>query len=210
MRGRRVCRLAKFMRPFAIVTGVLWASPHRIGVIRIVPGDDPPSTTPVSSSAASASAGEPQPISALGSRSCGTSSCRWNRNSLEVDFVSPGFGPDDGVRYQIKLEGGDPDWSSPSRSSARSAYANLAPGRYRFLARAINADGLGERRCRQHRVQDPAADLGSVVVQGLQPLLLISGLAYGFYRYRVSRAPRGRRPCGHASPPTCTTISAPT
>ena len=108
----------------------------------------------------------------------------WNRNSLEVDFVSPGSGPDDGVRYLTKLEGGDSVWRPSDQRTV--VYANLAPGRYRFLARARNADGL------------TGSAAASVSFRILPPIwsrwwfmtaavLLISALAYGFYRSRVSR-----------------------
>src|SRR5262249_8555505 len=63
--------------------------------------------------------------------------------------------------------------------------ANLAPGRYRFLARAVNADG----------VASDAAGFSFTIMPPMwqrwwfttTAVLLVSGLAYGFYRYRVSR-----------------------
>src|SRR5262249_14154320 len=111
--------------------GVLWAS-YGAGVIRIVPADDvPPSPAAVLISGVSV-ASEPHQMSALGQSELQYFELPWNRNSLEIDFVAPGFGPGEELRYQIKLEGGDSDWSSPSEQR-RVAYANLAAGRYRFL-----------------------------------------------------------------------------
>jgi hypothetical protein len=113
--------------------GVLWAS-YAAGLIRILPADDPPSSSPEVLISAMRVAGEPYHILALGQSQVQYFELPWNRNSLEVDFVSPGFGPDDGLGYQIKLEGGDnSDWSRPSEQRT-VVYANLAPGRYRFVA----------------------------------------------------------------------------
>src|SRR5262249_41523395 len=120
--------------------GILWAS-YIAGVIRIVPGDDLPSSVPAVFISGIRVAGEPQPISALGQSELQYFELPWNRNSLDVDFVAPGFGPGDDLRYQIKLEGGGSDWSSPS-DQRKVAFANLAPGRYRFLTRAVNAEGV--------------------------------------------------------------------
>src|SRR5262249_16804202 len=117
--------------------GALWFS-HSAGVIRIVPADDSPSSSPAVVISGVGIAGQPQHISALGQSQLQYFELPWNRNSLEVDYVAPGFGPGEGLRYQIKLEGGGADWSSPSEQR-RVVYASLAPGRYRFLARAVNA-----------------------------------------------------------------------
>jgi signal transduction histidine kinase len=130
-------------------------------------------------------AGQTQPLSALGQAELQFFELPWNRNSLEVDFVSPGFGPADGLRYQIKLEGGDSDWSSPSEQR-RILYANLAPGHYRFLARATNADGV---------MSNAAASFSFTILPPIwqrwwfRSLLaaLVVALAYAIYRYRVSR-----------------------
>jgi two-component sensor histidine kinase len=164
--------------------GALWAS-YSAGVIRIVPVDDPPSSSSEVFISGIRVAGQPQHISALGQSELEYFELPWNRNSLEVDFGAPGFGPGDGLRYQFKLEGGPSDWSSPSEQR-RVMYANLAPGRYRFLARAVNADGV---------TSDGTADFSFTILPPIwqrwsfrtAAALVIIGLAYGFYRYRVSR-----------------------
>jgi signal transduction histidine kinase len=40
----------------------------------------------------------------------------------------------------VRLEGADPDWLEPSTAQSM-VYPNLAPGSYRFLVRAVHADG---------------------------------------------------------------------
>jgi signal transduction histidine kinase/sugar lactone lactonase YvrE len=164
--------------------GVMWAS-YNSGLVRIVPTDDPPSVVPSVLITGLRVAGQTQPLSALGQAELQFFELPWNRNSLEVDFVSPGFGPADGLRYQIKLEGGDSDWSSPSEQR-RILYANLAPGHYRFLARATNADGV---------MSNAAASFSFTILPPIwqrwwfRSLLaaLVVALAYAIYRYRVSR-----------------------
>jgi ligand-binding sensor domain-containing protein/signal transduction histidine kinase len=65
---------------------------------------------------------------------------------LEIDFVSPGAQTSDGLRYQHQLEGIDRDWTITDARTV--ALAGAAPGSYRFLVRAVFADGT---------VTDPAA-----------------------------------------------------
>ena len=65
---------------------------------------------------------------------------------LEVDFVSPGAQTADGLRYQHQLAGVDRDWTTTDARTV--ALAGAAPGNYRFLVRAVFADGT---------VTDPAA-----------------------------------------------------
>ena len=60
---------------------------------------------------------------------------------VEIKFVSPGFRSGDVLRYQFMLEGADRDWSVPA-SQRIVNYANLRPGSYRFLVRAVNTDGV--------------------------------------------------------------------
>ena len=163
--------------------GVLWFS-YSGGVIRIVPTADTPSSPPAVLISDLRVAGQSRHISALGQSELPYFELPWDRNSLDVDFVAPGFGPDDGLRYQIKLEGGGSDWSSAS-DQRKIMYANLAPGRYRFQARALNAYGLTSAAAGfSFRILPPVWQrwwFRSAAV------LLLAGLAYAFYRYRISR-----------------------
>jgi signal transduction histidine kinase/ligand-binding sensor domain-containing protein len=164
--------------------GVLWAS-YNSGLVRIVPTDDPPSVAPSVLITGLRVAGQKHILSALGQSELPYFELPWNRNSLEVEFVSPGFGPADGLRYQIRLEGGDSDWSPPSEQRS-IVYANLASGRYRFQARAVNADGVmsGTTAGFSFTILPPIWQRWSFrTFVGL----LVSALAYAAYRYRVSR-----------------------
>jgi ligand-binding sensor domain-containing protein len=164
--------------------GVLWFT-STAGVIRIVPDRESPSSSPRVVINRIGIAGRPRHTWAVGQSWLRYVELPWNRNALEIDYVAPGFGPDENIRYQIKLEGGGSDWSSPS-DQRRVTYANLAPGLYRFQARAVNADGV---------TSDTAAGFSFRILPPVwqrwwfrtAAVLLISGLAYGFYHYRVSR-----------------------
>jgi signal transduction histidine kinase/ligand-binding sensor domain-containing protein len=165
--------------------GVLWFS-YSAGVIRIVPTDDAPPSPPAVLISDLRVAGQSRHISALGQSELPYFELPWNRNALDVDFVAPGFGPDDGLRYQIQLESGDnSDWSSPSEQRT-VMYANLAPGRYRFQARAVDAAGVvtGAPAGFSFRILPPIWQRWWFRTAAA---LLIAGLAYGFYQYRVSR-----------------------
>jgi nitrate/nitrite-specific signal transduction histidine kinase len=107
------------------------------------------------------------------------------QNILRLDFAGIAFGTGEVLRYQHKLEGTDQDWSTLSEQRTVN-FANLAPGRYRFLVRAVNADGVASTT--------PARFAFTI----LQPfwwrwwfLALATttvGLAvYLLYRYRVAR-----------------------
>jgi hypothetical protein len=62
-------------------------------------------------------------------------------NHLEIEYGSISFSPGEVLQYQYTLEGADTGWSTPSNHRSVN-YANLASGNYRFLVRAIRADGI--------------------------------------------------------------------
>src|SRR5205085_2026670 len=106
-------------------------------------------------------------------------------NQLQIDFVGLGFAPGESLRYEYMLEGADRTWSAPT-AQRTVTYARLAAGRYRFLVRAVNADG---------QVSDKPA---AITFRVLPPvwlrwwfialvMLAVGGAAYAFYRYRVVR-----------------------
>ncbi len=64
-----------------------------------------------------------------------------DQNDLEVMFVGLKFSDPDRVRYAYRLEGLDGDWIDAG-NQRQVRYAGLAPGRYRFYARAGNSDGI--------------------------------------------------------------------
>jgi ligand-binding sensor domain-containing protein len=86
-------------------------------------------------------AGLPQRVSALGERDITLSNLAPAQNQLQIDFAAFGASPGDGLRYQYRLQGADTDWGNPG-AQRTVTYARLAPGRYQFQVRAMNADGI--------------------------------------------------------------------
>ncbi len=63
-----------------------------------------------------------------------------DENYLQFQFTGISFSDPTNILYNYKLEGSDPEWIASSAGTA--AYNRLPPGRYRFLVKARNADGV--------------------------------------------------------------------
>ena len=147
-----------------------------------------------------------QQVSALGQVDLGHLELAPGRTALQVGYLAPGFGPADGVRYQIKLEGVDQDWSPPSDQRTVN-YANIGPGRYRFAVRALTADGILSSNAAgfEFHVLTPVWQRWWFLSDGLHPVRgrqLCASIDTG------SLALSGSRTCAPASLATCTTTSA--
>jgi signal transduction histidine kinase/ligand-binding sensor domain-containing protein len=129
-------------------------------------------------------AGSRQFISALDETEILLPDLAVDQNQLQIDFTGLSFAPGELLRYQYKVEGASEDWSPPTEQ--RSVNYSLAPGRYRFLVRAVNSDGAVS--------SNPA----NVTFRILPPLwerwwfLALSAIGltltlYRLYRYRVAR-----------------------
>ncbi len=84
-------------------------------------------------------AGAVFPLPELGASAITTPALAARENSLQIDVLSLGARMGGNRRYQYRLEGADGQWSDPT-STRTIFYSNLAPGRYRFAVRAIDAD----------------------------------------------------------------------
>jgi ligand-binding sensor domain-containing protein/two-component sensor histidine kinase len=164
--------------------GALWFS-FATGVARFVPEPDPPPVPPPVLIMGLRIAGETHRISALGETEVASVELGPDKNQLQIDFVALGFSPGEGLRYQYKLEGASADWSQLS-DQRKVNFANLAPGRYRFLVRAVNADGVAS--------DEPATFSFTILSPVWQRwwfltiAAIVAGVAvYSIYRYRVSR-----------------------
>jgi signal transduction histidine kinase len=89
------------------------------------------------------------------------------------------------LRYQFRLEGADHDWSAPANQRIVN-YANLRPGNYRFLVRAVNAEGVASK--------DPASIVFTIVPPVWQRWWFIALIVLGLiaathlgYQYRTRR-----------------------
>lgn len=119
--------------------GRLWFGSEQ-GISRLHPTlEAPPAAPPVFISSLRIG-GLPQPVSGLGDRSIGNLTLEPALGRVEIEYGAASLVPGEQLRYQTKLEGADEDWSEPSAARTRF-YASLAPGSYRFLVRAVAADG---------------------------------------------------------------------
>lgn len=165
--------------------GALWFGTWN-GISRLVPEPERPASPPPVMIDGLRIAGVRHPVSDLGETRIENLRLSHTQNQLQIDFLGLGFGAGELLRYQYKLEGaGLADWSAPT--DARSVtYANLAPGSYRFLVRAVNTDGI------------VSANAASVAFQILRPVwqrpwflllaaLACGGLIFAVARYRLKR-----------------------
>ena len=165
-------------------TGALWFN-FSTGLARLAPEPDAPTLQPPILITSLRIAGQMQPISALGQVEIAPLELGANKNQLQVDFVALGFSPGEGLRYQYKLEGASDEWSQLTGGRTVN-FSNLAPGTYRFLARAINADNV---------LSETPASLSFTILPPVwqrwwfisSTALLLGLAAYALYRYRVTR-----------------------
>ena len=119
--------------------GALWFGTLE-GLSRLIPQPDrPPSPLPVLISSLRI-AGALYPISELGVAEVTGLELGASQNRVSIDFFALGLEAGEALRYQYKLEGAGSDWSALG-DHRTVTYANLAPGRYRFLVRAVSAGG---------------------------------------------------------------------
>jgi two-component sensor histidine kinase len=121
-------------------TGALWFGSSQ-GLSRLIPEPDRNNPLPVIRITGVRISGMPQPISEYGATEAPGITLEPNQNQVQIDYLALSFAPGDQIRYQYMLEGSDSGWGLTT--SLRSVnYANLKPGTYRFLVRAVNANGV--------------------------------------------------------------------
>ena len=121
--------------------GTLWFATH-LGLSQLVPEPDRPRSAPPILITRVSVSGTAYPISSLGESQISGPVLSPGQNFIQFDFVGLGFGAGEKLRYQYRLESAADDWSAPAENRSVH-YASLSPGRYRFLVRALNAQGLG-------------------------------------------------------------------
>jgi ligand-binding sensor domain-containing protein/two-component sensor histidine kinase len=164
--------------------GALWFGTFN-GLSKLIPQPDPPSQPPPILISGLRVAGEDYSVSPLGQTQVFVPEQSASRNNLQIDFFSISGGGDDSTRYQYKLEGTDSDWS-PLTAERAIAFANLSPGAYGILVRAVNAEGVASQR--------PASVSFTILRPFWQRWWFLTGAACLFglaaialYRYRVGR-----------------------
>jgi Signal transduction histidine kinase len=109
---------------------------------------------------------------------------RYQQNYFRIEFAAPYFSPSRNVRYAYRLQGWDKDWVETGPEQF-AQFSNLKGGEYLFKVRASNSQGTWTEQ---------AASLRIVIIPPFWErwqfyvllVLLVSGAAYGIYRYRVN------------------------
>ncbi len=164
--------------------GVLWFGTHN-GLSRFVPGSPEPAAPLPILIRGLRVAGLQQPLSALGENNVRLPDLVADQNQMQIDFVGLSFEPGDVLHYQYKLEGTNADWSAPTEQRTLNL-AGLSPGRYRFLVRAVNSDGLvsAQPAVVSFRISPPIWQRWWFMLLALAVVMLA---VYSLYRYRVAR-----------------------
>jgi ligand-binding sensor domain-containing protein/two-component sensor histidine kinase len=164
--------------------GTIWFGTFN-GLSKLVPEPDVSSPPPPVIVSMLRIAGEDYSVSPIGQHEVFVPEQSANRNNLQIDFLSISTGGDASVRYQYKLEGAAADWSPPNTERSVT-FANLSPGSYRFLVRAVNDEGVAS--------DNPASVSFSIARPVWQrwwflliAALAVSALVYTVYRYRVNQ-----------------------
>lgn len=164
--------------------GALWFGTLK-GLSRLMPHQDSPGPEPPIVINELRAAGEAYPISALGETAVSGLVLEPHQNQLRIGFLGLSFGTGETLRYQYKLEGAHSDWSALT-DHREVNFAGLGPGSYRFLVRAVTADGVAS--------STPAMVTFRIRPQvwqrwwflSLAALILLSGII-AFERYRAAR-----------------------
>ena len=169
---------------FRDVRGILWfGTPNGLSRLEPVP-ESPAAVEPIWISGLRV-AGQSRPVAELGSLDIASFDIAHNQNSLQIEFFAIDFSAGESLHYQYKLEGADRDWSAPTLQRVVS-YANLAPGAYRFVVRAINADGIASTApaAVSFRILPPFWRRWWFIVL---VMLTVGAALFGLDRYRVAR-----------------------
>ena len=165
-------------------TGVLWfGTPN--GLSKLVPEAMGNALAPPVWLGALRIAGENRPLPELGSAEISDLDLSPAQNNLQIDFFGIDFGAGEALRYQYILEGADLDWSAPTTERTVN-YARLAPGKYRFLVRALNADGVVSQKPAQivFIIHPPLWQRWWFIALAV---LSLAGMAYALFRYRLTQ-----------------------
>jgi ligand-binding sensor domain-containing protein len=84
--------------------------------------------------------GVTQPLELLGESAISMRTLAPHQNDVHIDYFGLSAAPGTLLTYQYQLEGTGSSWTAPTTERSVN-YAELAPGSYRFLVRAVDPDG---------------------------------------------------------------------
>jgi ligand-binding sensor domain-containing protein/signal transduction histidine kinase len=163
--------------------GRLWFGFGAGGVSRLDPGPDRPALPPPIRVTSLRIGGTAYAVSELGETHLSGLVLKPKENQVQIEFASLNFGAGDVIKYQYKLEGAESNWSTPTGLRVVN-YPRLPSGKYRFVVRAVNAEGVASPvpAAVGFRLLAPIwKRWWFLSIAGLFALLLV----YLAYRYRV-------------------------
>jgi len=162
--------------------GRIWFGDTR-GVSRFTPRPARPRAPPNVRLRAVRVGGVALPLSPLGAVRVDGIRTDASRNRVEIEFFGLDEALDGSLRYQMRLEGADHDWTPPTSQRA-VMYANLQPGQYRFVVRAVNTAGETSVEPAEivFAIAPPVWQRGWFLAIAVG---LIAGFTYAMYRYRL-------------------------
>ena len=108
-----------------------------------------------------------------------------SQNAIGFDFSALDFLKINDTRYAYLLEGVDKNWTVTS-GTPQAYYTNLLPKNYHFRVTTLNSAGQRDPREASVLFSIRAAYYETIWFKTLG-IILISGLVYGFYRYRINQ-----------------------
>jgi ligand-binding sensor domain-containing protein/two-component sensor histidine kinase len=127
-------------RSFRDRNGALWFGTDT-GLSRLIPEPDRPKSPPAIFINRITIPNRDYGVSEIGETTVRGLELDANQNHIQIDFLSLEFDAGEVLQYQYQLAGADTDWQ-PLTTQRSVNYANLAPGSYHFLVRAVNSEGV--------------------------------------------------------------------
>ncbi len=109
-----------------------------------------------------------------------------DENAVAFEFVGIFMNSPYAIQYQYRLMGYDTGWVNCPNDLRRAGYTNLVPGRYRFLVRAANPDGVWSKDTELIQVVINPAFYQTSWFRFLI-LIVISAIIYGVLYNRVQQ-----------------------
>jgi signal transduction histidine kinase/ligand-binding sensor domain-containing protein len=171
-------------RAFRDQQGELWLGTSR-GISRFTPEVDTPVAAPPVFISKVLIAGQPMPLFEIGATQVDGITIEPDQRQVQIDFFGLSLAAGETLRYQYKLEGANGEWSEPAIARTIT-YANISPGNYRFLVRAVTTE--------ETYTTSPAS-VSFIVLRPvwqrwwfvLTVTVSLGFLAYAAYRYRIAK-----------------------
>lgn len=109
----------------------------------------------------------------------------YDQNHLSFDFFAINFSNPESVKYKWKLAGFDENWS-PASTEHSIVYSNISPGKYIFLVKACNEDGIWNKVPQKIRFEIKAPFWLQWWFITLEIIVFIA-LIFGVFRFQVNR-----------------------